>query len=78
MTCTDKRLRERCKLINDNHSVDKPILSAASDNDTKLILLLDVKTTMIYWRCDSFWETSVTLNHTVSVSDPHDFNPVLE
>lgn len=77
MTCTDKRLQERCKLIDGIHSVDKPILSAASDNDIKLIFLWDVKTTMIYWRCDSFWETSVTSAHTVSVSDAHDCNPVL-
>jgi hypothetical protein len=77
MTCTDKRLQERCKLIDDINSADKPILSAASDNDTKLILLWDVKSTMIYWRFDSFWETSVTCTHIVYVSEPHDCNPVL-
>ena len=77
MTCTDKRLRERCKLIDDIHSVDKPILSAASDSDTKLILLWDVKTTMIYWRFDSSWETSVTSTDTMSVSDSRDCNPLL-
>jgi len=32
---------------------------------------------MIYWSCDSLWETSVTSTHTMSVSDSHDCNPVL-
>jgi hypothetical protein len=36
MTCVDKLFRERCKLIDGSHSSDKPILSAAGDNDKKV------------------------------------------
>jgi hypothetical protein len=56
MTYADKLLRERCKLIDGIHSSDKPILSAASDSDTKVILFVEHKAAMIYCLCDGFWE----------------------